>query len=65
MTKNYDLKTLQMILANLETGRKQATYIEEVIGYDEAIQRKKTSILPVRRPSTKMDTLARTLLASV
>ena len=44
MKKNYDLKTLQMILANLETGKKQATYIEDIIGYDEAIQRKKTEI---------------------
>ena len=44
MKINYDLKTLQLILANLETGRKQATYIEEIISYDEGIAKKKAEI---------------------
>ena len=44
MKKNYDLKTLQMISANLEIAKKQATYIENIIGYDEAIARKKAEI---------------------
>lgn len=41
---NYDVKTLELIIKNLEISLKQAKYIEETIYCQEAIARKKSEL---------------------